>query len=63
MTDSKYVSAKLRMLVAKRADFICEYCLNQENFSAESFAVEHINPRKSGGKTHQRKSRLRLFRL
>lgn len=51
MTDSRYIPAKLRDFVAKRADFICEYCLSQESFSAESFAVEHIYPRKSGGKT------------
>lgn len=51
MTDSKYVPSKLRKLVAERANFICEYCRSQEKFSAESFAVEHIHPRKSGGKT------------
>ncbi len=51
MTDSKRVSAKLRKLVATRADFICEYCQSQENFSSESFATEHIHPRKASGKT------------
>lgn len=51
MTDSKHVPAKLRKLVATRADFICEYCLCQESFSPESFAVEHIHPRKQSGKT------------
>ena len=51
MTESKYVPAKLRNLVAKRANFVCEYCFSQEDFSAESFAVEHILPRISGGKT------------
>lgn len=51
MTESKYVPAKLRNLVAKRANFICEYCLSPEDFSAESFAVEHIFPRALGGKT------------
>ncbi|HQU85364.1 MAG TPA: HNH endonuclease signature motif containing protein [Pyrinomonadaceae bacterium] len=51
MIESKYVPAKLRKFVAERADFVCEYCLSQESFSAESFAVEHINPRKTGGKT------------
>lgn len=51
MTDSKYVPAKLRELVAKRANFTCEYCQSQEDFSADSFAVEHIFPRTLGGKT------------
>jgi len=51
MTESKYVPAKLRDLVAKRANFVCEYCRSRENFSAESFAVEHIRPRILGGKT------------
>lgn len=51
MTDSKYVPAKLRALVAKRAQFICEYCRSREDFSAESFAVEHIFPRTLGGET------------
>lgn len=51
MSESKYVPAKLRNLVAKRANFICEYCRSPEDFSAESFAVEHIFPRTLGGKT------------
>ncbi len=51
MTESKYVPAKLRNLVAKRANFICEYCRSPQDFSAESFAVEHIFPRTLGGKT------------
>lgn len=51
MTESKYIPAKLRRLVAKRADYICEYCRSQESFSAESFSVEHILPRFSGGET------------
>ncbi len=51
MIDSKYVPVKLRNLVVKRANFICEYCRSPEDFSAESFAVEHIFPRSLGGKT------------
>lgn len=51
MTDSKYVPVNLRNLVAERANFICEYCRSPQDFSAESFAVEHIFPRSSGGKT------------
>lgn len=51
MTESKYVPARLRKLVAERANFICEYCQSPEDFSAESFAVEHIFPRVLNGKT------------
>jgi len=51
MTDLKHIPAKLRELVAVRANFVCEYCQSQEDFSAESFAVEHIFPRFLDGKT------------
>jgi 5-methylcytosine-specific restriction endonuclease McrA len=51
MTESRYVSSKLRKLVAERANFVCEYCKSQENFSADSFSVEHIKPIVLGGKT------------
>lgn len=51
MTESKYVPAKLRKLVAERAKFTCEYCRSQEDFSADSFSVEHIKPSFLGGKT------------
>jgi hypothetical protein len=51
MTDSRYVPAKLRKLVSERANFVCEYCKSQENFSADSFSVEYISPRILGGKT------------
>jgi len=37
--------------VAERAKFTCEYCRSQEDFSSESFSVEHIFPRILGGKT------------
>jgi molybdenum cofactor biosynthesis enzyme MoaA len=49
MTNPKYISSKLRDLVAKRANFVCEYCKAQENFSADSFSVEHIKPIILGG--------------
>lgn len=51
MTESKYVPAKLRNLVAGRANHTCEYCRSQEDFSAESFSVEHILPKILDGKT------------
>lgn len=51
MTESKYISTKLRDLVAKRANYTCEYCRSQADFSADSFSVEHILPRILDGKT------------
>ena len=51
MTESKYVPTKLRKLVIQRSNRICEYCRSQEDFSAESFSVEHIFPRIIGGET------------
>ncbi len=47
----KYVPAKLRRLVEIRANGCCEYCRCQEKFSPQSFSVEHILPRQSGGET------------
>jgi hypothetical protein len=43
--------AALRRLVIARAHGCCEYCLSQMRYSSHSFAVEHITPRKRGGKT------------
>lgn len=51
MTNPRYISSKLRDLVAKRANFVCEYCKAQEDFSADSFSVEHIKPIILGGQT------------
>jgi hypothetical protein len=48
---SKYVPAKLRQFVETRAGGCCEYCRSQERFSPQSFSVEHIAPRQSGGIT------------
>jgi hypothetical protein len=39
-----------RARVAKRAKGCCEYCLAQEQYSPDSFAVEHIVPLIKGGK-------------
>lgn len=45
------VSAALRRTVATRARGLCEYCRCQEDFSPDSFTVEHIKPRQAGGET------------
>lgn len=50
MPDS-YVTPQLRKQVKARAAGCCEYCGSQESFSSQSFSVEHIVPRVSGGKT------------
>ena len=44
-------SEKLKHQVIKRAANTCEYCRSQANFSSQPFAIEHIIPFVSGGKT------------
>lgn len=48
---SEYIPAKLRNLVLKRSNGICEYCRIPEDFSPQPFCFEHILPKFSGGKT------------
>ena len=43
MPESRISSAQ-RARVFERAKGCCEYCLSQERFSPDSFAVEHIVP-------------------
>jgi HNH endonuclease len=43
------ISKKLRLLVAIRAVFCCEYCRSQEKYSPDYFSVEHIFPRVKKG--------------
>ena len=45
------VPAALRRTVASRAKNLCEYCRCPEEFSPDSFTVEHIKPRQAGGET------------
>ena len=47
---SEYISIKLRNLVRKRANKICEYCHIPEDFMPQPFCFEHILPKFSGGK-------------
>jgi HNH endonuclease len=45
-----YISSNLRGLVSERANYCCEYCKSQANYSTETrFAVEHITPLSLGG--------------
>lgn len=46
---SKYVSEKVKVLVAKRANYRCEYCKIYERHSFLSFHIEHIISLKHGG--------------
>lgn len=43
--------AALRQLVVARAHGCCEYCFSQMRYSSHSFALEHIVPKKRGGRT------------
>ena len=46
---SSPVSDDTRRIVAERADFLCEYCLLQEDDGFFAFQVDHIISRKHGG--------------
>jgi HNH endonuclease len=48
-----YVPADLRRLVARRADFLCEYCLIHEDDTFFGCEVDHILSEKHGGKTEE----------
>jgi hypothetical protein len=48
---SSPISAALRELVAKRADFLCEYCLILESDAYVGCQVDHIISEKHGGPT------------
>jgi 5-methylcytosine-specific restriction endonuclease McrA len=47
--ESKRVPPKLRREVAQRANQLCEYCRCPAEFSADSFTIDHIQPRQLGG--------------
>lgn len=48
---SRYVPDSLRLQIAERANFRCEYCKIAEQFSFFNFHVEHIISIKHGGQT------------
>ncbi|MCB0086535.1 MAG: HNH endonuclease [Caldilineaceae bacterium] len=43
------VTAGQRVAVKARAQNCCEYCWSQEDYSPDSFSVEHITPITKGG--------------
>jgi 5-methylcytosine-specific restriction endonuclease McrA len=47
----RWSRAALRRLIIARAHGCCEYCFSQMRYSSHSFALEHIVPKKRGGKT------------
>ena len=49
--ESKRVPPNLRREVAQRANQLCEYCRYPDEFSADSFTIDHIQPRQLGGAT------------
>jgi hypothetical protein len=48
---SAYIPTSLRLKIAQRAHYCCEYCLVPESFLATIFHVEHIRSLKHGGKS------------
>lgn len=48
---SRKPTEKQKIKVKKRAANLCEYCKSQADFSSQPFAIEHIFPFVSGGKT------------
>jgi len=48
-----YVHAELRRLVARRADYLCEYCLLSEEDTFFGCEIDHIVSEKHGGLTRE----------
>lgn len=48
---SEYVRVSLRRAVRKRAGGLCEYCRIPEDYSPQTFSLEHVLPRAAGGET------------
>ena len=46
---SNHISTETRNAVARRANFVCEYCLIAETDAYFKFQIEHIISRKHGG--------------
>jgi hypothetical protein len=47
------IAAELRLLVAERAAFCCEYCLLPEAVSLRKHEPDHIVPRQHGGQANE----------
>ncbi len=44
---------KLKDLIFKRANGLCEYCKSPANISSQPFVVEHIQPKSKSGETKE----------
>jgi hypothetical protein len=49
MANRRFIPRRVRRLVAERAHYCCEYCLSPENYSLDSFTIDHIIPTSRGG--------------
>lgn len=47
--SSGYISRTIRDIVFDRAKGCCEYCMSQQSFFMDTFAIEHTCPRSKGG--------------
>ncbi|MEQ8957154.1 MAG: HNH endonuclease signature motif containing protein, partial [Coleofasciculus sp. C2-GNP5-27] len=50
-SDDERIPTALRQEIAQRAKHRCEYCRCPDEFSPDSFTVDHIKPRQLGGAT------------
>lgn len=51
MSNRRKPTEKQKQKVKERAEYVCEYCLSRSEFSSQPFAIEHIIPFITGGKT------------
>lgn len=51
--STRYIGAELRRLVARRAGYLCEYCLIREEDTFFGCEVDHIISEKHGGPTQE----------
>jgi len=47
--SNKRISPQIRKTIKEQAKYCCEYCLSQEEFSPDTFSIEHIVPRAKDG--------------
>ncbi len=51
LPKARHVPLNLRREVAQRAKQLCDYCRCPDEFSADSFTIDQIQPRQRGGVT------------
>ena len=50
--ERPYLNQEIRLSVAKRADYLCEYCLISEQDTILGCAIDHIISIKHGGSSN-----------